>query len=120
MSPALDNEGTKRIQGIVGALLYYTRAVDNKLLVSLSAIGAQQAAATQRTNEAINKNLIIVSHTPPIRYSITKEIWFFVLTLTPDFTTRSKYAADQELTCLYPKMTPCQSVTVQFSLCPRL
>ena len=56
-SQALDNKGNKRIQSIVGALLYYARAVDNKLLVSLSAIGAQQAASTQRTNKAINQLL---------------------------------------------------------------
>ena len=53
-SPPLDSQGTKRVQGIVGALLYYARAVDNKLLVGLSAIGSQQASATQRTNEAID------------------------------------------------------------------
>ena len=35
-SPPLDNQGTKRIQGIIGAFLYYGRAVDNKLLVGLS------------------------------------------------------------------------------------
>ena len=45
-SPPMDNQGTKRIQGIVGALLYYARAVENKLLVGLSAIGSQKAAAT--------------------------------------------------------------------------
>ena len=53
----MDIQGTKRVQGIVGALLYYDQAVDNKLLVSLSAIGSQQAAATQCTNEAINQIL---------------------------------------------------------------
>ena len=31
--------------------------MDNKLLVGLSAIGSQQAAATQRTNESINQIL---------------------------------------------------------------
>ena len=31
--------------------------MDNKLLVGLSAIGSQQASATQRTNEAINQIL---------------------------------------------------------------
>ena len=56
-SPPLDSQGTKRVQGIVGAFLYYARAVDNKLLVGLSAIGAQQVSATQRTNEAINQIL---------------------------------------------------------------
>ena len=54
-TPPLDSQGTKCVQGIVGALLYYALAVDNKLLVGLSAIGSQQAAATQFTNDAINK-----------------------------------------------------------------
>ena len=57
ISPPLDSQGTKRVQGIVGALLYYARAVDNKLLVGLSAIGAQQASATQRTSAAIDQIL---------------------------------------------------------------
>ena len=46
----LDNKGTKRIQGIVGELLYYERAVDNKLIIGLCAIDAQQNAATQCTD----------------------------------------------------------------------
>jgi hypothetical protein len=53
-SPALDAFGIKRIQGIVGALLYYARAVDNKLLHALSEIGTQQAAATEATNTRLN------------------------------------------------------------------
>ena len=40
-TPPLDSQGTERVQGIVGALLYYARAVDNKLLVRLRAIGSQ-------------------------------------------------------------------------------
>ena len=56
-TPPLDSQGTKCLQGIVGALLYYARAVDNKLLVVLSAILSQKAAVTQRTNEAINQIL---------------------------------------------------------------
>ena len=36
----LDSQGTKRVQGIVDAILYYSCAVDNKLLVGLSAIGS--------------------------------------------------------------------------------
>ena len=56
-TPPLDSQGTKRVQGIVGNLLYYARAVDNKLLVGLSAIGSQQASATQRTNESIGQIL---------------------------------------------------------------
>ena len=56
-TPPLDSQGKKRVQGIVGALFSYARAVDNKLLVGRSAIGSQQAAATQSTNEAINQIL---------------------------------------------------------------
>ena len=53
----MDSQDTKRFQGVVGALLYYVRSVDNKLLIGLSDIGSQQASATQRTNEAINQIL---------------------------------------------------------------
>ena len=56
-TPPLDSQGKKRVQGIVGALLYYAQSVDNKLLVGLSSIGLNQAAATQRTNDDINKIL---------------------------------------------------------------
>ena len=45
-SPAIDKKGVVRVQRIVGDLFYYARSVNNKLLVSLSAIGAQQASAT--------------------------------------------------------------------------
>ena len=56
-SPALDAVVIKRVQAIVVALLYYARAVDNKLLVALSTMGVQQAAATEKKNEAINQLL---------------------------------------------------------------
>ena len=56
-SPPVENQGTKRTQGIVGALLYYGRAVDNNLLFGLSSVGSQQAAATELTKEAINRLL---------------------------------------------------------------
>jgi hypothetical protein len=36
--PPLSPEGVKRIQGIIGALLYYAHAVDNKLLATLSTL----------------------------------------------------------------------------------
>ncbi len=37
-SPPLSTEGVKRIQGIIGALLYYACSVDNKLLATLSTL----------------------------------------------------------------------------------
>ena len=56
-SPLLNQKGIKRIQGIFGALLYVVRAVNNKLLVVLSAIGAQKAAETEDTGAAIEQLL---------------------------------------------------------------
>ena len=49
-SPPLNEKGIKRIQGIVGALLYVGKEVNKKLLVALSAIGAnkQQQQKTQQ------------------------------------------------------------------------
>ena len=41
-SDILDEKSKKQIQEIVGCLLYYARAVDNKLLVALSAIATRQ------------------------------------------------------------------------------
>ena len=55
--PPLNEKGIKRIQGILGALLYVGIAVNNKLLVASSAIGAQQAAAIEDTSAAIEKLL---------------------------------------------------------------
>lgn len=51
-SPALNQRQTTRLQEIVGVLLYYARAVDNTMLVALSAIASaphSEAAATAVT-----------------------------------------------------------------------
>ena len=41
--PILDSTDIKQVKGIIGSLLYYAWAVDNKLLIILSAIGPHQA-----------------------------------------------------------------------------
>ena len=56
-SPPLFTEGVKRIQGIMGVLLYYARAVDNKLLATLITLSSQQATTAEATNVAMNKLL---------------------------------------------------------------
>jgi hypothetical protein len=56
------NEHCKyRIQEIVGLLLYYIWAVDNKLLVALSAIATRQSCATLATKQAVHLNLDYVA-----------------------------------------------------------
>ena len=56
-TPPLDDDGIKWCQGVTGSLLFYARAVDNKLLMTLSAIASSQAAATENTKSEINKLL---------------------------------------------------------------
>ena len=60
-SPPLNEKGIKRVQVIVGDLLYVGRAVNNKLLVALSDIGAQQTAATKETADEIEQLLDYVA-----------------------------------------------------------
>jgi hypothetical protein len=52
------------VQEIVGSLLYNARAVDNKLLVALSAIAARQAKATIATEQAVDLLLNYVATYP--------------------------------------------------------
>ena len=56
-SPPLNEKGIKRVQVIVGDLLYDLRSVNNKLILALSVIGAQQAAATKETADVIEQLL---------------------------------------------------------------
>ena len=63
-SPPLDDKGVQRIQAIVGSLLYYACAVDNKLLTALSTISSQQAKATENTAAAVHQLLDYVATYP--------------------------------------------------------
>ena len=63
-SKTLNEKVIKRIQGIVGALLSVLRAVNNKLILALSAIGSQQASVTEDTAAAIEQLLDYVATYP--------------------------------------------------------
>ena len=52
------------VQKIIGLLLYYARAVDNKLLVALNAIAACQSKATIRTEQLVHTLLDYVATYP--------------------------------------------------------
>ena len=68
-SSPLDTDGVLCVKSIVGTLMFYGRAVDNKILVSLIEIGQHQAAATQATSDSIIQLLDYVATYPS--YSIT-------------------------------------------------
>eukprot|EP00978_Attheya_sp_CCMP212_P015720 scaffold40647_cov75-Attheya_sp.AAC.1 len=53
-SPLLNTVGLKRIQGIVGTLLYYARALDSTMLMAIGSISsAAQANGTEATAKAV-------------------------------------------------------------------
>eukprot|EP00957_Ditylum_brightwellii_P181700 13842090-Ditylum_brightwellii.AAC.1 len=54
----------KRIQDIVGTLLYYARAVDPTLAAVLSTIASQQAMATKQMEEVCHQWLDYVATHP--------------------------------------------------------
>ena len=54
-SPPLDSQNKKRVQQIVGSILYYARAVDMTVLMALSTIAAEQANATKKMLNAVEQ-----------------------------------------------------------------
>jgi hypothetical protein len=48
-TPKLDANGIKRVQKIVGSILYYSRAVNMTVLIALSTIAVEQTKATEKT-----------------------------------------------------------------------
>ncbi len=49
--PKLNDAGIKRVQKIVGSILYYARAVNMTVLMALSSIAMEQTKATNQTLE---------------------------------------------------------------------
>ena len=69
-SPPIDEHGIKRIQQIVGGILYYARAVDVTVLAALSTLAAEQTTATERTRNKVTQLLDYLATHPnaTIRY----------------------------------------------------
>jgi hypothetical protein len=63
----LDEKGKKRVQQIVGAVLYYARAVDNTLLAGLSSIASEQATATENAAQRVHQLLDYLATHPDAR-----------------------------------------------------
>jgi hypothetical protein len=56
-SPTLTPQGKKRIQQVVGALLYYGRAINVTIMTVISSLASQQATATKDTKAKLTKLL---------------------------------------------------------------
>jgi hypothetical protein len=60
-TPKLDKNGIKRVQKIVGSILYYARAVDMTVLIALSSIAVKQMKAMEKTMAKCTKLLDYLS-----------------------------------------------------------
>ena len=69
-TPRFPEKRMKRIQRIVGSLLYYARAVDLTMLMVLSTIAREQAKATEKTEQRTNQLLNYCATNPnfTVRY----------------------------------------------------
>ena len=75
-SPPLDPTGTKRLQEIIGTLLYYARTVDSTMLVALGTLAAAQSKGTEETAKASIKLLNYAATHPDavLRYTASDMI----------------------------------------------
>ncbi len=58
-SPPLPTDRIKRLQQIIGVLLYYTRCIDSSMLTAVNKLGSQQATPTLDVEAAAEKLLTL-------------------------------------------------------------
>ena len=66
-SPLLEGKYITLVQSIVGALLYYARAIKNTLLTALNNISTMQAHPTEKTKRKCNSILDYVATSPNVK-----------------------------------------------------
>jgi len=98
-SDDLDDDGVKRIQQIIGAVLYYARAIDETTLCGLSSLASEQAEATVLTNEKANQLLDYLATHPDatVRYYASE----MVLNIHSDASYLSETRARSRVAGLY-------------------
>jgi hypothetical protein len=115
-TPPLDTAGIKWCQGVIGSLLFYARAVDNKLLMTISAIGASQASATENTLNEINKLLdYCATYTHQMVSRTEPATWSWRHTLMQASSVNPNHAAEPGATSSSPKMTQFPATMAHYS-----
>lgn len=114
-SPPLDAAGIKWCQGVIGSLLYYARAVDNKLQKTLSTIAASQAAATENTRAEINKLLNYCATYPNDGITLEQAIWYWPHTRMQASIASPNHAAVLADTYSFPKMIQSHATMGQYN-----
>ena len=75
-SPLLSTIEKKRLQRVIGTLLYYGKAIDNTILVPVGTLASQQSQATQSTYKSLSQLLDYLATYPDasIRYNASDMI----------------------------------------------
>eukprot|EP00957_Ditylum_brightwellii_P054336 4116842-Ditylum_brightwellii.AAC.1 len=76
MSDPFNKIGIKKIQAIIGTLLYYARQLDPTMLIAIGTIAAAQSKGTEATAKAVEHLLdYCVSHpNATIRYTLSNMV----------------------------------------------
>jgi hypothetical protein len=118
-SDLLDDTPKHQIQEIVGLLLYYVCAVDNKLLVALSAIATKQAKATVSMEQTVHLLLNYDATYPNDGIVYRASNMILCPHANAGFSTNPILAAALGHISSSQRMTPPLNSTVMFSLLPR-
>ena len=75
-SPLLSKFEKKRLERVIGTLLYYVKAIDNTILVPVGTLASQQSQATQSTYKSLSQLLDYLATHPDasIRYNASDMI----------------------------------------------
>ena len=76
ITPKVNTERIKRIQQVVGGVLYYARAVDCTVLAALSSIASEQSEATEGTEKKVKQLLDYLTTRPSatVRYHASEMV----------------------------------------------
>ena len=110
-SPPQNSQGTKCVQSIVGALLYYARAVDNKLLFGLALSVHSRLLPHSAQMKPSTKFWITAPLSLLTTLSIAPATWSSAHILTQDSTMRAMDAAEPERIFFSLKTMPCPDGT---------
>lgn len=90
--PFLPPKRKTRIQKIIGALLYYGRAVDSTILPCIGSLGSAQVSPTEKTDAIVDHLLDYLSTHPDAIVWYHASGMIRVSTVTPPTYLRQKHA----------------------------
>jgi hypothetical protein len=88
--PKLNKAGIKKVQKIIGSILYYARAVDMTVLTALSTFAAEQTIATERTLAKCTQMLDYLAH------NVTAKVRFHASDMIMNIHSDASYPSESK------------------------